>query len=130
MHKGAGISAIPAPFCPKRLTYATLLSLAILLFCRAAVLGWISPLRAERSSSDTAVKRSPAAAVAVLAFLTAVRNAERWARLRMAAARDFRRSFFADLIFGTETLQQQKRKKYHTGSRSGSPGNARRLSTE
>ncbi len=38
----------------------------------------------------------------VLAFFSAVRRADRWARLRTAAARDFRRSFLDDLIFGTE----------------------------
>jgi hypothetical protein len=48
------------------------------------------------------VRRSSAAAAAAFAFFTAVRSAERWARLRTAAARDFRRSFFADLIFGTK----------------------------
>jgi hypothetical protein len=36
------------------------------------------------------------------AFLSAVRSVERWARLRMAAARDFRMFFFAEAIFGTK----------------------------
>ena len=38
------------------------------------------------------------------AFLRAVRSAERCARLRTAAARDFRMFFSADLIFGTAKL--------------------------
>ena len=38
------------------------------------------------------------------AFLSAVRSAERCARLRTAAARDFRMFFFADSIFGTAKL--------------------------
>jgi hypothetical protein len=36
--------------------------------------------------------------------LSAVRNAERCARLRTVAARDLRMFFFADAIFGTKNL--------------------------
>ena len=46
--------------------------------------------------------RSAAVAVGALAFLSAVRSAERWARLRTVAARDFRMFFLADAIFGTK----------------------------
>jgi hypothetical protein len=46
--------------------------------------------------------RSSAEAVGAFAFLSAVRSAERWARLRAVAARDFRMFFFADAIFGTK----------------------------
>jgi hypothetical protein len=35
------------------------------------------------------------------ARFSAVRSAERWARFRIAAARDFRMFFFAEAIFGT-----------------------------
>jgi hypothetical protein len=49
-----------------------------------------------------ASNRSSAVAVGALAFLSAVRSAERWARLRAVAARDFRMFFFADAIFGTK----------------------------
>lgn len=66
----------------------------------------MSPFRAARSSSDTAVSCT-SAPPPFLAFFTAVRSAERWARLRTAAARDFRRSFFADLIFGTQNLEAE-----------------------
>ena len=46
-------------------------------------------------------------AVGALAFFSAVRSAERCARLRTVAARDFRMFFFADAIFGTkQTLQK------------------------
>jgi hypothetical protein len=37
----------------------------------------------------------------MLAFLTAVRSAARWARLRTSAARDLRMFFLADAILGT-----------------------------
>jgi len=46
--------------------------------------------------------RSSAVDVGALAFLSAVRSAERWARLRTVAARDFRMFFLADAIFGTK----------------------------
>jgi hypothetical protein len=36
-----------------------------------------------------------------------VRSAERWARLRTAAARDFRMFFSADLMFGTTKLSRK-----------------------
>jgi hypothetical protein len=41
-----------------------------------------------------------------LAFLSAVRSAERWARFRTVAERVFRMFFFADAIFGTKDLQK------------------------
>jgi hypothetical protein len=46
--------------------------------------------------------RSSAVDVGALAFLSAVRSAERWARLRAVAERVFRMFFFADAIFGTK----------------------------
>ena len=49
--------------------------------------------------------RSSAEAPAVLAFLSKVRSAERWARLRIAAAFDFLRCLAADAILGKERLQ-------------------------
>src|SRR6476661_7876286 len=61
----------------------------------------MSPLRAARSRRLTALVRSSALAVGASDFLRAVRSAERCARLRMAAARDFRMSFFAERMFGT-----------------------------
>src|SRR3954468_22318367 len=62
----------------------------------------MSPLRAARSSSCTARVFTSGVASAATAFLSAVRSAERWARLRMAAARDFRMFFFAEAILGTK----------------------------
>ena len=56
----------------------------------------MSPLRAARSSKLTAANRSSAVDVGAFAFFTAVRNAERWARLRAVAARALRMFFFAD----------------------------------
>ena len=44
---------------------------------------------------------SSAVAPLVLAFLSAVRRADRWARLRTVAARDLRMFFSAERIFGT-----------------------------
>ena len=41
----------------------------------------------------------------VTAFLRAVRRLARWARFRIAAARDFRRCLAADAILGKELLQ-------------------------
>src|SRR5688572_17473587 len=57
-----------------------------------------------------AVDRSSAVAVGALAFLSAVRSAERCARLRTVAARDFRMFFFADAIFGTKKTLRKIRK--------------------
>src|SRR5215218_5909449 len=54
-----------------------------------------------------AVDRSSAVAVGALAFLSAVRSAERCARLRTVAARVFRMFFFADAIFGTRKLSRK-----------------------
>ncbi len=70
------------------------------LFCRAAAFLWISPFRAARSSNLTAARRSSALAEGAFAFFNAVRNAERWARLRAVAARVLRIFFFADSMFG------------------------------
>ncbi len=75
---------------------------AIRLFCRAAAFLWIRPFRAARSRSVVAIPRTSADAPSTLAFLRAVRSAERCARLRAWAARDFRIFFFAEAIFGTE----------------------------
>ena len=69
---------------------------------RAAVLRWIRPLRAARSSSLTAASLTSGEEPSPFAFLRAVRNAERCARLRTLAARDLRMFFFADAIFGTK----------------------------
>jgi len=52
----------------------------------------------------TACNFTSADAPAAFAFLSAVRNAERCARLRTVAARDLRMFFFADAIFGTKNL--------------------------
>src|SRR5471032_2444350 len=82
-------------------TYAVA-SLARWLLLRAARFGCTRFLRAARSSRLTAARRSSAVAVGALAFFSAVRSAERWARLRTVAERVFRMFFFADAIFGTE----------------------------
>ena len=50
--------------------------------------------------------RSSADDVGALAFLSAVRSAERWARLRAVAERVFRMFFFADAMFGTNISQK------------------------
>ena len=44
----------------------------------------------------------------VVAFLSAERSAERWARFRIAAARDFRRCLAADAILGKENSSWAK----------------------
>ena len=75
---------------------------ATLLLWRAALFGWISPFRAARSSSLVAAFFASGVEPATLAFLTAVRNAARCARLRTAAARDLRMFFLADAILGTK----------------------------
>jgi hypothetical protein len=72
---------------------------AILLLWRAAAFRWINPFRDARSSSFTAANLS--SALPADARLRAVRSADFWARLRMAAARDFRMFFFAEARFGT-----------------------------
>src|SRR5437868_2884641 len=74
-------------------------ALARRLLCRAAAFLWIRPLREARSRSRTAAILS--SAVPLDARLSAVRSADFWARLRMAAARDFRMFFFAEARFGT-----------------------------
>ena len=60
------------------------------------------PLRAARSSSLAAASLTSAVAPGALAFFSAVRKAERCARLRTVAARDLRMFFLADAIFGTK----------------------------
>ena len=75
--------------------------LASALFRRAAVFRWMRPLRAARSRSFTAANFAALLAPGAAAFLTAVRNAARWARLRTVAARVLRMFFLADAIFGT-----------------------------
>jgi hypothetical protein len=72
---------------------------AILLLWRAAAFLWMRPLREARSRSLTAASLS--SAFPADARLRAVRSADFWARLRMAAARDFRMFFFAEARFGT-----------------------------
>ena len=57
----------------------------------------------------TACNFTSADAPAAFAFLSAVRNAERCARLRTVAARDLRMFFFADAIFGTKTSDREFR---------------------
>src|SRR5207302_9475805 len=79
--------------------FAYLAALARRLFWRAAAFLWIKPLRDARSSSLTAAIRS--SAVPPVARLSAVRSADFWARLRMAAARDVRMFFLAGARFGT-----------------------------
>src|SRR5829696_2637047 len=81
--------------------------MAILLFWRAARFLCTRPLRAARSRRLMASLRSSAVAVGALAFLSAVRSAERWARFRTVAARVFRMFFFADAIFGTRKLSRK-----------------------
>ena len=65
------------------------------------------PLRAARSSSLVAVALISAVASGPFAFLSAVRRAERCARLRTVAARDLRMFFFADAIFGTKEISKK-----------------------
>ena len=78
------------------------LGLAICDLLRAALFRWMRPLRAARSSREVADFFCSVVADGAFAFFSAVRNAERWARLRTAAARDFRMFFFADAILGTK----------------------------
>jgi hypothetical protein len=75
---------------------------AILLLWRAAVFLWIKPLRAARSRSLVAASLDSAEACGSFAFLSAVRRAERCARLRTVAARDLRMFFLPDAILGTK----------------------------
>jgi hypothetical protein len=53
----------------------------------------------------TACRRCSMVASGAFAFLSAVRNAERCARLRTVAARAFRMSFFEEAMFGTTVLR-------------------------
>jgi hypothetical protein len=82
-------------------------ALLSLLLLRAALFGWMRPLRAARSSSFVAVALVSALASGAFAFLSAVRKAERCARLRTVAARDLRMFFFADAIFGTKEISKK-----------------------
>ena len=81
-----------------------------LLLLRAALFRWMSPLRAARSSSFAAANFTSAVAPGALSFLSAVRNAERCARLRAVAARDLRMFFLADAIFGTKQVSEEGKK--------------------
>src|SRR5215831_1320114 len=65
----------------------------------------MSPFRAARSRRRVAARRSSFDAPGADARLSAVRSAERWARLRTVAARVLRMFFFADAIFGTLDLR-------------------------
>jgi hypothetical protein len=76
------------------------------LLFRAAMLRCTRPLRAARSSSWAAATRCSFVASGALAFFSAVRRAERCARLRTVAARDLRMFFFAEAIFGTKKLSK------------------------
>ena len=76
------------------------------LLWRAAAFLWISPLAAARSSIRIAFWRSSALEPSAWAFFSAVRSADRWARLRTFAARDFRMFFFAEAMFGTTELSK------------------------
>jgi hypothetical protein len=98
-----GRDTVPALCFPKRLgDYAAPTGFARRLFRRAAAFLWMSPFRAALSSSCTASVFTSGDASGAAAFLSAVRSAERWERLRMAAARDFRMFFFAEAILGTK----------------------------
>ena len=81
--------------------------LSLLLF-RAALFRWMSPFRAARSSSFAAASLTSAVASGAFAFFSAVRRAERCARLRTVAARDLRMFFLADAIFGTKTISKNQ----------------------
>jgi hypothetical protein len=81
---------------------AALAALARRLLWRAALFGWMSPLRAARSRRTTATFLASGVEPAAFAFFNAVRSAERCARLRTVAARDFRIFFSAEAIFGTK----------------------------
>lgn len=96
-----------APSCASWRMAATAGQLASVDLFRAALLRWMSPLRAARSSRLTAIFLSASEAVGDLAFFTAVRRVARCARLRTAAARDFRIFFFADAILGTNVTLDQ-----------------------
>src|SRR5436853_393600 len=75
--------------------------------CRAAVFRWMRFFRAARSRSCTADRYAWAAwsaEVALRTRLSAVRRAERWARLCWVCARAWRIAFLADLIRGTAGL--------------------------
>ena len=103
-HDDTHQNAPPARFVVRGSPQAVATAFVRWLFCRAARFLCTSPLRAARSSRLMAADRSSAVAVGALAFLSAVRSAERCARLRTVAARDFRMFFFADAIFGTKKL--------------------------
>jgi len=77
-------------------------ALASFDFWRAAAFLWISPLRADRSSSCTAFMRSAGEASVDFATFMAVRSAARCDRLRAVAVRVLRMFFFADAILGTD----------------------------
>src|SRR6476660_5438501 len=95
------------PFFFERRAGDYALARAILLLWRAAVLRWIKPLRAARSRSLVAASLDSADACGSFAFLSAVRRAERCARLRTVAARDLRMFFLPDAIFGTKSVSKR-----------------------
>src|SRR6476619_2987311 len=70
------------------------------------------PLRAARSSSLVAASLEAGGAWGSLAFLSAVRRAERCARLRTVAARDLRMFFLAEAIFGTYRSRKKGKSRY------------------
>ena len=69
----------------------------------------MSPFRAARSSNWIARFLSAAEEAVPLAFFRAVRSAARWARLRIAAALDFRRFLAADAILGKENAPNKRK---------------------
>src|SRR5260370_23138256 len=92
---GRGARRAVTPEAPRRCTTAAGRDL-----WRPALLLWISPLRAARSSNCAAARYAALAwsrLVAVRTRFTAVRRAERWAWLRRLRARPWRIAFLADL---------------------------------
>jgi len=102
-----GDEIISSPYAFSQSSRYAALRLSLLLF-RAALLRWMSPLRAARSRSFAAASFTSVEAPGALAFLSAVRRAERCARLRTVAARDLRMFFLADAIFGTKTISKNQ----------------------
>ena len=66
---------------------------------------------ASRLQDLTKIVGTPILASADFAFLSAVRSAERCARLRTSAARDLRRFFLADAILGTNDLRNSGKQR-------------------
>ena len=77
------------------------------LLCRAAVLGWMIPLRLARSSCFSASRNAGFASLVPIrprSFLRAVRRVLRWLRLRAVRPVAWRICFLADLVLGTAAL--------------------------